>query len=165
MSSVEKGKFQNLDFVYHTGNFRSLNVKCEIIKYMIVWTLKWFSSNEEEKSSDPQEFDFSGQPLTSRDVIYTDTSSDILGATAISNEDIPVVKTYVYIQMELCRGQNLYEWIQSTPDRTKEDVIMKYGQVLDAVEYMHRKRFFHRDLKVSTLKHSKGTSKPEFKKS
>lgn len=151
MSSVEKGKFQNLDLVYHVGNFRSLNVKCEIIEYMIVWTLKWFSSNEEEKSSDPQEFDFSGQPLTSRDDIHATTSSDISGATAICNEDIPVVKTYVYIQMELCRGQNLYEWIQSTPDRTKEDVIMKYGQVLDAVEYMHQKRFFHRDLKVSTL--------------
>lgn len=119
--------------------------------WIYVWTLEWFSSDEEEVSSDPQEYDFSGQPLTSRDDVETTTSSDISGATSICSEDVSVLKTFVYIQMELCRGQNLFQWIQSTPYRTKEDVIVKYGQVLDAVEYMHQNRFFHRDLKVSTL--------------
>ncbi|KAI5108483.1 interferon-induced, double-stranded RNA-activated protein kinase, partial [Silurus meridionalis] len=60
---------------------------------------------------------------------------------------------YLYIQMELCEGETLCEWIEQRNDHPekyperRQDATMIIKQVLEAVDYVHSKNHFHRDLK------------------
>ncbi|KAI9558813.1 hypothetical protein GHT06_015602 [Daphnia sinensis] len=58
--------------------------------------------------------------------------------------------TYLYIQMELCRQENLSDWLKNRqPNDLKVDKI--YREILSAVNYLHSKGFVHRDLKPSNI--------------
>ncbi len=67
---------------------------------------------------------------------------------------------FLYIQMELCKGDTLYAWIDKRnssnvgyPER-RTDAAKINTQVLKAVEYIHSKSLIHRDLKVGCLHHA-----------
>ncbi len=67
---------------------------------------------------------------------------------------------FLYIQMELCKGDTLYAWIDKRnssndgyPER-RTDAAKINRQVLKAVEYIHSKSLIHRDLKVGCLHHA-----------
>lgn len=61
---------------------------------------------------------------------------------------------FLYIQMELCEGETLREWINernSDPKKClerRQEAAKIIKQVLQAVKYVHSKKLFHRDLKV-----------------
>lgn len=66
---------------------------------------------------------------------------------------------YLYIQMELCDTKTLRVWIdekntqnvkKSLRDSKRRDESLTIAQqMVSAVEYIHSKKFIHRDLKVS----------------
>lgn len=61
-------------------------------------------------------------------------------------------KIYLYIQMQLCRKQSLKEWLclNDLPAR-RDKIVPIFGQIVDAVEYVHLKGLIHRDLKPSNI--------------
>ncbi|KAI5108484.1 interferon-induced, double-stranded RNA-activated protein kinase, partial [Silurus meridionalis] len=64
---------------------------------------------------------------------------------------------YLYIQMELCEGETLCEWIEQRNDHPekyperRQDATMIIKQVLEAVDYVHSKNHIHRDLKPANI--------------
>lgn len=58
-------------------------------------------------------------------------------------------KSYLYIQMQLCRKESLKDWLRNTvDDRDKFEVLDIFNQIVCAVEYVHQQGLIHRDLKV-----------------
>ena len=63
-------------------------------------------------------------------------------------------KVYLYIQMQLCRKENLKDWMtqRSLPEqREHSECLGIFLQIADAVQFLHSKGLMHRDLKVSRL--------------
>jgi len=65
---------------------------------------------------------------------------------------------YLYIQMQFCPNGTLRKWLQNRNGSLKEMILDEsqlstsielFGQMVSAVEYLHTKRFIHRDLTVS----------------
>lgn len=65
----------------------------------------------------------------------------------------PVQKSYLYIQMQLCRRETLKDWLCASTNvhRSSEEIWDMFGQIVSAVEYVHDSGLMHRDLKVWTL--------------
>lgn len=62
-------------------------------------------------------------------------------------------KVYLYIQMQLCRKENLKDWMNSRcsiAERERGACLHIFLQIAEAVEFLHSKGLMHRDLKVST---------------
>lgn len=60
-------------------------------------------------------------------------------------------KVYLYIQMQLCRKENLKDWMtrRSLPEqRQHAECLAIFLQIADAVHFLHSKGLMHRDLKV-----------------
>ncbi|KAK4010990.1 hypothetical protein OUZ56_020110 [Daphnia magna] len=59
---------------------------------------------------------------------------------------------YLYIKMELCRKENLADWLK-TPisQRVQLDVNNMFQSILQAVHYLHNQNIIHRDLKPSNI--------------
>lgn len=60
-------------------------------------------------------------------------------------------KVYLYIQMQLCRKENLKDWMaqRSQPDlREHSQCLAIFLQIAEAVDFIHSKGLMHRDLKV-----------------
>lgn len=60
-------------------------------------------------------------------------------------------KVYLYIQMQLCRKENLKDWMNrrcSLEDREHGVCLHIFLQIAEAVEFLHSKGLMHRDLKV-----------------
>lgn len=60
-------------------------------------------------------------------------------------------KVYLYIQMQLCRKENLKDWMNSRctiEERERTMCLHIFLQIAEAVEFLHSKGLMHRDLKV-----------------
>ncbi|XP_022341698.2 eukaryotic translation initiation factor 2-alpha kinase 3-like isoform X2 [Crassostrea virginica] len=65
----------------------------------------------------------------------------------------PVQKSYLYIQMQLCRRETLKDWLCASTNelRSSEEIWDMFGQIVSAVEYVHVSGLMHRDLKPSNI--------------
>lgn len=60
---------------------------------------------------------------------------------------------YLYIQMQLCRKENLKDWMaqRCLPEQREHNQCLDiFLQIAEAVDFLHSKGLMHRDLKVST---------------
>jgi len=63
-------------------------------------------------------------------------------------------QSYLYIQMQLCRDDNLHNWLETnntTEKRNYQESIAIFKQVTSAVVYIHQSNLIHRDLKPSNV--------------
>lgn len=63
-------------------------------------------------------------------------------------------KVYLYIQMQLCEKKSLHDWLRENiiKDRyCNRNTFSIFEQIVDAVEYVHKKNLIHRDLKPSNI--------------
>ncbi|XP_063781191.1 eukaryotic translation initiation factor 2-alpha kinase 3 isoform X2 [Pseudophryne corroboree] len=63
-------------------------------------------------------------------------------------------KVYLYIQMQLCRKENLKDWMEARytlEDRPRTESLHIFLQIAEAVQFLHSKGLMHRDLKPSNI--------------
>ncbi|XP_036607761.1 eukaryotic translation initiation factor 2-alpha kinase 3 [Trichosurus vulpecula] len=63
-------------------------------------------------------------------------------------------KVYLYIQMQLCRKENLKDWMNqrcALEERERTVCLHIFLQIAEAVEFLHSKGLMHRDLKPSNI--------------
>ncbi|XP_075712413.1 eukaryotic translation initiation factor 2-alpha kinase 3 isoform X1 [Rhinoderma darwinii] len=63
-------------------------------------------------------------------------------------------KVYLYIQMQLCRKENLKDWMEARSameDRPRAESLNIFLQIAEAVQFLHSKGLMHRDLKPSNI--------------
>ncbi|XP_043843965.1 eukaryotic translation initiation factor 2-alpha kinase 3 isoform X2 [Dromiciops gliroides] len=63
-------------------------------------------------------------------------------------------KVYLYIQMQLCRKENLKDWMNqrcTLEERERNVCLHIFLQIAEAVEFLHSKGLMHRDLKPSNI--------------
>ncbi|XP_004707997.1 eukaryotic translation initiation factor 2-alpha kinase 3 [Echinops telfairi] len=63
-------------------------------------------------------------------------------------------KVYLYIQMQLCRKENLKDWMNrrcTIEERERAVCLQIFLQIAEAVEFLHSKGLMHRDLKPSNI--------------
>ncbi|CAI0544823.1 unnamed protein product [Linum tenue] len=66
--------------------------------------------------------------------------------------EVMASKTKIYIVMEFVTGGELFDKIQASRGRLKEDEARKYfQQLINAVDYCHSRGVYHRDLKPENL--------------
>ncbi|XP_054846988.1 eukaryotic translation initiation factor 2-alpha kinase 3 isoform X2 [Eublepharis macularius] len=88
-------------------------------------------------------------------------SVSVQRATTLSNLDISKnslqktkptsPKVYLYIQMQLCRKENLKDWMSrrcTIEERERIECLLIFLQIAEAVRFLHSKGLMHRDLKV-----------------
>ncbi|XP_061599130.1 eukaryotic translation initiation factor 2-alpha kinase 3 [Cololabis saira] len=66
----------------------------------------------------------------------------------------PSPKVYLYIQMQLCRKENLKDWMaqRCLPEQREHNQCLDiFLQIAEAVEFLHSKGLMHRDLKPSNI--------------
>ncbi|XP_018421606.1 PREDICTED: eukaryotic translation initiation factor 2-alpha kinase 3 [Nanorana parkeri] len=63
-------------------------------------------------------------------------------------------KVYLYIQMQLCRKENLKDWMEARStleERPQDESLHIFLQIAEAVQFLHSKGLMHRDLKPSNI--------------
>ncbi|KAM4808902.1 eukaryotic translation initiation factor 2-alpha kinase 3 [Rhinophrynus dorsalis] len=63
-------------------------------------------------------------------------------------------KVYLYIQMQLCRKENLKDWMSgrgTLEERPRAQSLHIFLQIAEAVQFLHNKGLMHRDLKPSNI--------------
>ncbi|XP_074847776.1 eukaryotic translation initiation factor 2-alpha kinase 3 isoform X2 [Carettochelys insculpta] len=63
-------------------------------------------------------------------------------------------KVYLYIQMQLCRKENLKDWMNrrcTIEERERAECLQIFLQIAEAVQFLHSKGLMHRDLKPSNI--------------
>ncbi|XP_035466010.2 eukaryotic translation initiation factor 2-alpha kinase 3 isoform X2 [Scophthalmus maximus] len=66
----------------------------------------------------------------------------------------PSPKVYLYIQMQLCRKENLKDWMaqRCLPEQREHNQCLDiFLQIAEAVDFLHGKGLMHRDLKPSNI--------------
>ncbi|XP_048863713.1 uncharacterized protein LOC125738600 [Brienomyrus brachyistius] len=59
---------------------------------------------------------------------------------------------FLYIKMELCTGGSLNDWFRKGgAERTKEEAMKVFQQIVQGVEYIHSRNLIHRDLKPDNI--------------
>ncbi|XP_041104696.1 eukaryotic translation initiation factor 2-alpha kinase 3-like isoform X2 [Polyodon spathula] len=67
---------------------------------------------------------------------------------------LPSPKVFLYIQMQLCRKDNLKDWMSKrgcVEQRSRPECLGIFLQIAEAVEFLHSKGLMHRDLKPSNI--------------
>ncbi|KAK6493654.1 eukaryotic translation initiation factor 2-alpha kinase 3-like isoform X2, partial [Huso huso] len=77
-------------------------------------------------------------------------------ATVLTERDakLPSPKVFLYIQMQLCRKDNLKDWMSKrgcVEQRSRPECLGIFLQIAEAVEFLHSKGLMHRDLKPSNI--------------
>ncbi|XP_039187577.1 eukaryotic translation initiation factor 2-alpha kinase 3 isoform X2 [Crotalus tigris] len=65
-----------------------------------------------------------------------------------------IPKVYLYIQMQLCRKENLKDWMNrrsTIEERERTECLVIFLQIAEAVQFLHCKGLMHRDLKPSNI--------------
>ena len=57
----------------------------------------------------------------------------------------------VYMVMEYMSGGNLFSYLENRDDISESEIKRIFKQVLDAVNYMHKKGFINRDIKLENI--------------
>ena len=61
------------------------------------------------------------------------------------------LRSFLYIQMELCRPNTLKDWLMDEMERDRNISLHIFHQIVQAVNYVHTAGQFHRDLKPSNI--------------
>lgn len=80
-------------------------------------------------------------------------SKALVAAKSAANSTPKIqTKVFLYIQMQLCRKDSLRDWLRENTTEARELQIRPiFGQIVDAVDYVHLKGLIHRDLKPSNI--------------
>uniref|UniRef100_A0A8C3Q686 Eukaryotic translation initiation factor 2-alpha kinase 3 n=1 Tax=Geospiza parvula TaxID=87175 RepID=A0A8C3Q686_GEOPR len=95
----------------------------------------------------------SGSPLSVSPPRPTSLSLDLSKNTAEKVKPTSP-KVYLYIQMQLCRKENLKDWMSrrcTIEERERTECLQIFLQIAEAVEFLHSKGLMHRDLKPSNI--------------
>lgn len=111
-------------------------------------------SLSEDKAKSTKESDTkksaSGSPLSVSPPRPTSLSLDLSKNTAEKVKPASP-KVYLYIQMQLCRKENLKDWMSrrcTIEERERTECLQIFLQIAEAVDFLHSKGLMHRDLKV-----------------
>lgn len=85
---------------------------------------------------------------------YLSNSGEMGESSTATQETIQTSSTtkqpkYLYIQMELCRADNLADWLLNSDEYVqKTECLTIFRQIVEAVKYIHERGLIYRDLKV-----------------
>ncbi|KAI9489189.1 kinase-like domain-containing protein, partial [Zychaea mexicana] len=61
-------------------------------------------------------------------------------------------KDYIYMVMELCDQGDLFDFVVRSKNNRQEDLVVHtFSQILEAVDYMHSRSVYHRDIKLENI--------------